>query len=840
MDKILIKGWILLLIQLVSIAFSVILLWKLSLEGSVTLSDAFFPRRGPSLDSPLMIFQEWDRRELLGLIGIFLISSALYFLCRRFKTSNAVPALVLILLILTHFSLAALVSVCLFALVACVIGRKVTIGLGWAESDAAIQLAAGYAILAGILQLSVHFMVNSEASLILSSAFALVLLRRETRGVLSELVDWLDASFFVASSGFVITVGVALSILVLVAFPETHSDALIANLSIAHQVQVNGLWSFATELNTWAAWPKAAAWLQTAHYLLAGEQGVRLFNGFVVIVTAVLILNEARRLEFTSVAWMAPALFMSTPLVFMVAFVMFDDAIFGFFVAAAIIAAVNSSATLNPRGLFLTLLLSAAAVATKITGMLLMPVILAIYLLRFIAGRMVVHGLLSWAGRGRYALAGSPLLAIAAVPYFYAYYMTGNPIFPLYNDIFQAENFPATRFQDLRWSAPVGWDIIYRVVMGTSAFMEGRNWTFGLQHALFTIPILLELVRRRQNIALQQYAIAMLFFSILVFTQMRYVRYLYPILPIYTLLLMSFLEGWSSRKTKLLLWISLALVIALNLINVKSLNMFYRFDLKSLSGEDTRRFSNYSEKSLNETVNLEYGTSARVLYLHRPYSAGLDGTALNYHWASPAIRMEVDAVTGMEDAFDMIRKLRITHIMMDKDIAESAPIPLSSEINSVARLQRQLGSSQLWKVDLRFVPANVSIKLNDLNAKGYLISGWREQEAWGVWAYGDGARFLMHTLKRDKGSPVMVRLFAMPYTPEGRIDGLTVSIYVNGYFLQEVTMKPEQVMQELGFEIPTDLMSIDDVLNIELRFPKAYDKSNLLQLGVREIMLEYR
>lgn len=809
------------LLQIVAIIVSAGLLWRVS------------------YDSPLAILREWDARETLGLIAIFLLPAAIFYLCRRIRTRNAVPALALLSLVLTHFNLAAVVAVGFFALVAVVIGRKVTTGLEWARSDVPLHLAAGYAVMVGGLQLSVHFPVNSQATLILVALLVLALLRQETRNVLSELVGWLEQPFRGPRPGFSLAVATALCVLLLAAFPETHSDALIANLRVAHQVQVNGMWSFSTELYSWVAWPKGAAWLQMAHYLLAGEQGARLFNGAVVLITATLIVREAGRLGFASWAWQASALFLSTPIVFWCAFVMFDDAVFGLFVSAAVVTAVNTSAMLRPRGLFLTLLLGAAASATKITGMLLMPALLVIYLIRFVAGRMVILGLSSWAGCGKYVLAGLPLLGIAAFTYIYAYFSIGNPVFPLYNDIFKAEGYPAIRFQDLRWSAPFVWDAIYRMAAVTSGFMEGRNWTFGLQHALFLIPVIVELVRRRKNLALLQYVAALLVFSMLVFSQMRYVRYLYPILPIYALLLASFLDNWDSLRTQWLFRIGLMMVIALNLINIKSLNMYYRFDLKPLSGSDTRRFNDYFEKSLNQTVNLEYGTFSRVLYLHRPYNAGLDGAALNYHWASPTILAAVNTVTGANDAVEMIRKFGITHVIMDQGVAETAPSPFSRAVASVACLQRQVGSAQLWKVDRSFVLADKPIRLNDRYAKDYLVSGWREPEPWGVWAYGDSARISMHILNRDSDSPVRVKAFAMPYTPNGRTDQHKFGFFVNGHFLQEVTMRPQQVQQELSFEVPAALMRSDGTFGIELRFPRAFDGTQL-QLGLSEITLEYR
>jgi len=793
-----------------------------------------------SVDSPLLIFQNWSGGELLRLLGIFLFLYCLQQLSKKFNAKNAVPVLVLVALVLTHFELAAVASLGLLALTAGVIGRRVASNSQWIEqSDIAMHLAIGYALMIGVLQVSAHFPINTRELFTLASIVLLSLLHRETASLSSDIAKYLRAPFRMGGAAFVFPAGVALSMLVYVALPETHSDALITNLRMAHQVQVTGMWSFATELYAWAAWPKGAAWLLTSHYLLAGEAAARLFNWFVILVTSLLIYREAERLGFISNTWMAIALFLSTPVTFWCAFVMFDDAVFGLFVTAAIISAVNSSVKLTPGGVFVTLLLCSAAIATKMTGLFIIPVIFALYLYRIVLVKPVNGGSAIKQPFVKYVLACLPLLVIGSMTYIFSYVQTGNPVFPLYNDIFKAENFPITHFQDLRWSADLGWDAIYKMAANTSQFMEGKNWTFGVQYALFLIPVVIELILRRKNSALLQYGLAIVVFSVFVFWEIRYVRYLYPILPIYAILMASFLHRASSGGLKLLVLTISILIIAINLVNVKSLNMLYSFDLKSWSPVETRRTVDYFEKSLNETVNLEYGTSAKVLYLHRSYSAGLDGTALNYHWASPAINEAVDGAKNLSDAIRVIRKFGITHIILDEDIMKSAPTPFTRSVASIASLQRQLGSAQLWKVGEKFVAADEAIKLNDKHAKKFLVSGWREPEPWGVWAYGDTAQIVMHLLNRDEKSPVHVKAFAMPYTSDNRIDGIKIRIMVNGRFLQEMSFRPQQMQQELSFDVPVSFMSNDDVVNIEFQFPRAFD-ATLLQLGFSKITLEYK
>ncbi len=793
-----------------------------------------------SIDSPLVILKNWGGGELIRLFGIFSFLYCLQYLCKTLKTTITFPILIITLVILTQFNIASVISVGLLAFTATVIGRRITYGTQWLEnSDVAMHLAVGYSILIGILQVTAHFPINTQSLFTLASLALLSLLHKETKSLSADICGWLRKPFVIEGVAFVLPVGVALCMGVYVALPETHSDALILNLSMAHQMQVNGMWSFAAERYAWADWPKGAAWLQTAHYLLGGEAGARLFNWFILVVTSILVYRESLRLAYgSSSTWVAVALFLSTPVAFWCAFVLFDDAVFGLFVTAAIIAAVNSSALFTPQGIFVTLLLCSGAMATKITGLVIIPVIFVIYILRLVLDRVVIKNTLT--DFLRYGWIFLPILVIGLVPYAVSYVKTGNPVLPLYNDIFKSENFSTERFQDLRWNAQLGWDAMFKMATNTSKYMEGKNWTFGLQYALFFIPVVVELILRRKNIAVLQYGLAIVIFSVFIIFQMRYVRYLYPIFPIYMILVASVLcRANSSEIAKLFMIFISSLVIAINLINVKSLNLYYSFDFKKLSSVDTRRFTDYFEKTLNETINLEYGTAAKVLYLHRPYSAGLDGIALSYHWSSPLICKAIDDIKDEIDAVQLIRKLGITHVVLDTELVNSISTPFTKSISSFAHMQRQQETAQLWKVNKSFVLANEIIKLNNKSAGSFLVSGWREPESWGVWTYGERAQITAHLMNRNANSSVRVRALVMPYAPKDRAESIRVEVSVNERIIQKITLRPQQKSQELSFDVPAAFLNNSDILNIEFLFSKAFDVSQL-QLGFSEITYDYK
>jgi hypothetical protein len=788
----------------------------------------------------MSVLHNWERGELWRVLAIFAFLYCLQYICKKNKTTNLVPIAVLLLFLLIYFDVAAVFSVVLLGLTAGAIGRRLAWRAEWKMlPDIGMHLTIGYAVAIGFIQIASHFKINFRELYLLLTAVTLFVLNREVGVLLNGMVGSIKRPFNISGIAFILPLGVVLSMLIFVSFPETHSDALKANLRIVNQMNFNGIWSYASDLISWASWPKGAAWLLTPHVMLGGEGGARLCNWFAIFVTTLLVYRESARLGFSSRAWLAITLFLSTPITFWVAFVMFDDAVFGLFITAAIIFAVNSSRNITARGIFITLLLCSAAMATKITGLFILPVVGLIYLFRLVFEKSKYN----WSATQpflKFALAFTPLIAIGIVPYVFMYMQTGNPIFPLYNNVFKAQNYPFERFQDLRWSASLGWDAIFKMAANTSKYMEGGNWTFGIQHALFFIPLLIELIYRRKNIDLLLYGMSIVIFSVLVFSEMRYVRYLYPIFPIYALLIGSVLDRFSSRNGKYFLYLLSIIAIAINLLNVKSLPMLYKFDYMPIFSNVPRRFADYYEKSLNETVNLESGVSARVLYIHRAYSAGLLGTALNDDLFSPSVMSDVDGAKNTTDAIKTIKKYGITYIISDEDITKSAPTPFLLSLPKIATLRRQVSSAQLWKVDSLLVSPGETVELNSNNQ--YIVNclnyGWREPENWGIWTKGNIARLPLRMVDRDVKSGLSVDAIIMPYAPPERSEEIKMEVLANGHFIQNISLRPEQVPRQLSFNVPASDLDGDNIVNIEFRFPRPFDESQL-QVGFSRITLNY-
>jgi len=118
------------------------------------------------------------------------------------------------------------------------------------------------------------------------------------------------------------------------------------------------------------------------------------------------------------------------------------------------------------------------------------------------------------------------LLVFAAPPYLYAWWKTGNPVFPFANSVFRSPYFPKTSLIDARYNEPLTWKTPYEATFRSSHFYEGRNGSFGFQYFLLLLPAAI-LMSRRAPRALLGIAVSASFMLLAILPNLRY---LYPAL----------------------------------------------------------------------------------------------------------------------------------------------------------------------------------------------------------------------------------------------------------------------------------------------------------------------
>jgi hypothetical protein len=596
------------------------------------------------------------------------------------------------------FGPGALTSLCLFALVAYLIGTFSFrfCRLEW-DAPPPVTLATGYAIILGAMQIFVLLGCATRGIIVTLALGVTIAGRKSLITVAQQLKIWFSKRLSVIGSDWlalpVLVIGAVQ--LVYASFDESHSDALTLHLRVAHQVALTGTWNFDAATMNAATMPKGASWLFAIHYVLAGEPAARLFNFFASIVTFWIVLEEVGRRVDMRAGVLAATLFLSAPITFWCVWIMFQDAVFTLFSTAAIVTLTNIWNRPTPNGSLIVALFLAACAATKTQGLLIMGPIGLVLLIRLIWTNDLSNVVAAIAAMAL------PIALIGSVPYTESTYYTGNPLFPFYNAIFKSPFFPSENFVDDRWTGKASPFLLFDLTFETSHFMESFDGGFGISHFVLvpSILIALLLMGRRSVFLLPAACAAIIFIIMAFFTQ--YARYLYPTFPLLSIAAGALwqraaLEGGRAVVTGVAIGL-----VAVNVYMYRSLhNGYYFYPPNPLKAQPKPQPAYPGERTLNSIVNATFGQSARVLYLERAFGAGLDGTALYLapHLGSQLLR-DSRSVTDVQSLEQFLRKYHITHVMSDEGITPTVLPMFQQYLPMVAHIVAGVGPVKLWQIE---------------------------------------------------------------------------------------------------------------------------------------------
>lgn len=135
--------------------------------------------------------------------------------------------------------------------------------------------------------------------------------------------------------------------------------------------------------------------------------------------------------------------------------------------------------------------------------------------------------------------------AIAGSSYFYAYFITGNPLFPLYNGVFKSAYAPAVNFADARWHTGVQPSVLWDLTFSTGKFMEAYPGAAGLSLLALLGGALVALRSGGWRAALTLIGVLA---AAVVFFQVQYLRYVFPAVALVaTVAVVSFFSAGHRR-----------------------------------------------------------------------------------------------------------------------------------------------------------------------------------------------------------------------------------------------------------------------------------------------------
>ena len=459
----------------------------------------------------------------------------------------------------------------------------------------------------------------------------------------------------------------------------------------------------------WSVAPFASDLLHAALSLMAGDDVRGAWNLALALMTLAL---TASILQQASIRprwqWLLLILLASTP--------MFGNLLLSLQteLALAVVALVASSliirATRTGSSHIVGVLACAAlCVAIKLPGAVLGVMCIAALVIRVGIRTLIPRHWLNMAAW----LTMLMLAFVALHAYGVSWTFTRNPVFPLYNSIFLSPFFPPVNFHDSTWSTGFSLSSYVGAFFETSAYFESGNYAAGWQY-LVLLPIAL-IVALLPGTARQFRLILLplLGFGIAMFAAAQYWRYLFPVMPLATVL-MGVLFIDKRPQLRILILLLTVLCIGLNMRYYRNISGLMQAPAQSAFTADGREgmLRNFAPVvALTKTVNT-IAPGSRVLYpFESPAGATLHGQPIYTPWYAPARSLRFQGIQDVRDAADFIAEERPDFAIINQTDTGPTRIPnglIREYVVSRGRLIDQVGPFMLYHVSAPLGPLTSS------------------------------------------------------------------------------------------------------------------------------------
>lgn len=257
---------------------------------------------------------------------------------------------------------------------------------------------------------------------------------------------------------------VILLYLIFMLMPELGFDALVMHLFIPSIISSQHIWNFDPGLYVFSLWPLLGDWLFSLMYMLGGESSVRILN--LVFLLIVLLVLDKYMLFFevsNKSKNIIRLLILTSPLTFTETSSLFIDIILTIFLLFALLYLFKLIFEKEnyKKNFYIFCILVGFSLGTKLTSLVLIPIFIGFSTLKFpniSKNKLIYTGIL--------------LIGIGTYPYFISYFISGNPFFPFYNDIFQSKFYSIDRFDNNLYHAKANLFILYDMTFKSGKYLE--------------------------------------------------------------------------------------------------------------------------------------------------------------------------------------------------------------------------------------------------------------------------------------------------------------------------------------------------------------------------------
>ncbi|KRG71637.1 hypothetical protein ABB29_02445 [Pseudoxanthomonas dokdonensis] len=627
---------------------------------------------------------QWHSGRMLEMLVIGILFAGAGMLAVRLLHWQAATCVALLfLVVLVLFSGLPAAGACLlFALAAIALGVRLV-----ADENPALQGLLGCAVIVAVLGWSLplpihHPWVYAGACLLLIAS-NITGLRRSLGAVPRQWTAVVSPHPRLALFA-VLLLGLASTACWL---PTAQYDDLAYHLSLPWQLQDNAVYRLDPTYQVWALAPWAADVVQAIPQVIARAEARGAVNLLWLLATVAGIWRLAAQLQLPFAGrWLSVAMFASIPLT--------GALLAGMQTELPTVAALTwlSAWVLAPRHgglrwwLVLTLL-AGLLMAFKLLAGVMAAVLVLVALLR--------HRWPSPAGILAILLIG---VLVAGSSYLYAYQVSGNPVLPLFNQIFHSPYFGQTAFIDARWLAGFNPRLPWDMTFFTGRYVEAHDGAAGFMMVALAGAWVLGLFAR------QTWLLALIATCLLALplSQLQYLRYAYPGLVLLCPVMVAMAGNIDRRR-------GAGLVIAVCLLNFAFLAnghwMLRNGGVKLAilnAGNDEPFLKKYAPERLLAAQIRQRGTGEdNILLLHpqRPFFAEFGDRGRSVAWYSPSLQAageRANADASGDGWVRLLRQQRISGVILVPALLQPGQTAALKTLDAVPAAS--IGDAQWWRL----------------------------------------------------------------------------------------------------------------------------------------------
>lgn len=452
--------------------------------------------------------------------------------------------------------------------------------------------------------------------------------------------------------------------------PELGYDALVYHLFIPAQMAHKHFWGFDVEKYIWAVFPLLGDWIYSLSFVLSGESATRIFNYFFMLIGARIVFLISKELGLSSTGkFLNVLIYFSCPLTFAVTSTLYVETIWGayFMAACYLIIKLTKPSEVNPKIILSVSMLLALSAATKMSTILLLPTV-------FMA--LLIFTSIFYKSNSRVVLYSVFIfLPIGLVPNITAFIKTGNPFFPILNNIFKSPFFFPENFTPPH-NQGIGFDTLYKITFNTGLYLESYVGGIGF-HLILLTPLLIVCIvfGILKNRKLQSLLFICIVGIISIFITTSYVRYAYPLFTMLGICCVAAIELLDCRpviRTPMRI-----LVVCIGLMNVIFLtnsSAGYRiFNLPAIISNTKKHSYLMRMNSLRVAIDIVNGLNEKnmpVACFSQPLVAGLKADALHPNWYNAKFQNKAIEANTAEKMKALLKEYRVNYVI----VQEGAPI----------------------------------------------------------------------------------------------------------------------------------------------------------------------